>query len=229
MSTYTAELVWERGTQEFLTNQYSRRHLIRFDGGAELLGSSSPSVVPPPGSDPAGVDPEEAFVSSLSSCHMLWFLAIAAKRGFVVDRYEDNPIGEMARNAERRVAMSVATQDSVRRPFAMNGKDDAVTHKKRSGQRRQWLSEVRSRLIARVRDVRLGHRGRRVSRSPLDVLRSIPPNGHVSQASVSQVVKLQSSTHRIGLLHVKRFASALRRQEVLSEVRCAPIASTYIE
>ena len=109
MSTYTAELVWERGAQEFLSNKYSRRHRIRFDGGAEVLGSSSPSVVPPPGSDPAGVDPEEAFVASLSSCHMLWFLAIAARRGFVVDRYEDQPTGILERNAERRFAMSVVT------------------------------------------------------------------------------------------------------------------------
>lgn len=109
MSTYTAQLVWERGAQEFLANRYSRRHLIRFDGGAEVPGSSAPTVVPPPGSDPAGVDPEEAFVASLSSCHMLWFLAIAAKRGFVVDRYEDNPVGELARNDARRFFMSVVT------------------------------------------------------------------------------------------------------------------------
>jgi organic hydroperoxide reductase OsmC/OhrA len=109
MSTYTAELIWERGAQEFLTNKYSRRHLLRFDGGAEVVGSSSPSVVPPPGSDPAGVDPEEAFVASLSSCHMLWFLAIAAKRGFVVDRYEDKAIGLLERNAERKFVMSVVT------------------------------------------------------------------------------------------------------------------------
>jgi organic hydroperoxide reductase OsmC/OhrA len=65
--------------------------------------------VPPPGSDPAGVDPEEAFVASLSSCHMLWFLAIAAKRGFVVDRYEDKAIGLLERNAERKFVMSVVT------------------------------------------------------------------------------------------------------------------------
>ena len=123
MSTYTAELVWERGAQDFLTNKYSRRHLIRFDGGAEVLGSSSPSVVPPPGSDPAGVDPEEAFVASLSSCHMLWFLAIAARRGFVVDRYEDNPVGVMERNAERKFAMSVVTL----RPKIAFGGDKAPT------------------------------------------------------------------------------------------------------
>jgi organic hydroperoxide reductase OsmC/OhrA len=95
MSTYTAQLVWERGTQDFLKQRYSRRHHIRFDGGAEVLGSSSPSVVPVPGSDPAGVDPEEAFVASISSCHMLWFLFIAARQGFVIDRYEDNPAAEL--------------------------------------------------------------------------------------------------------------------------------------
>jgi len=109
MSTYSAQLVWERGDQEFLNNKYSRRHLLRFDGGAEVPGSSSPAVVPVPGSDPAGVDPEEAFVASLSSCHMLWFLFVAARQGFVIDRYEDNPTGLLERNAERRFAMSVVT------------------------------------------------------------------------------------------------------------------------
>src|SRR5215510_224238 len=109
MSTYTAELVWERGAQEFLTNKYSRRHWLRFDGGAEVLASSSPSVVPVPGSDPAGVDPEEAFVASLASCHMLWFLAIAAKRGFIVDRYADAAAGVLERNAAGRQVMSRVT------------------------------------------------------------------------------------------------------------------------
>jgi organic hydroperoxide reductase OsmC/OhrA len=109
MSTYTAELVWERGAQDFTGNKYSRRHQLRFDGGTEVPGSSSPSVVPVPMSDPAGVDPEEAFVASLSACHMLWFLAIAAKRGFIVDRYEDSAEGVLERNAERRFAMTRVT------------------------------------------------------------------------------------------------------------------------
>lgn len=109
MSTYTAQLVWERGAQDFLSNKYSRRHQIRFDGGAEMPASSSPSVVPVPLSDPAGVDPEEAYVASLSSCHMLWFLYFAAKGGFVVDRYEDNPVGVMERNAERKFVITVVT------------------------------------------------------------------------------------------------------------------------
>lgn len=109
MSTYTAELLWERGEQDFAGNRYSRRHRIRFDGGAEVTGSSSPAVVPVPLSDPAGVDPEEAFVAALSGCHMLWFLAIAAKRGFIVDRYEDAASGVLERNAERRFAMTRVT------------------------------------------------------------------------------------------------------------------------
>jgi organic hydroperoxide reductase OsmC/OhrA len=109
MSSYTADLLWERGEQDFAGNRYSRRHLWRFDGGAEVVGSSSPSVVPPPGSDPGGVDPEEAFVASLASCHMLWFLAIAAKRGFIIDRYEDAASGVLERNAERRFAMTRVT------------------------------------------------------------------------------------------------------------------------
>ncbi len=109
MATNTAGVLWERGEQDFASNRYSRRHLWRFDGGAQVAGSSSPAVVPPPGSDPAAVDPEEAFVASLSSCHMLWFLAIAAKRGFIVDRYEDAASGILERNAERRFAMTRVT------------------------------------------------------------------------------------------------------------------------
>ncbi|WP_218508898.1 OsmC family protein [Variovorax sp. dw_308] len=109
MAVYTAEIHWERSDQDFLDNRFSRRHLIRFDGGATLAGSSSPHVVPLPMSDASAVDPEEAFVASLSSCHMLWFLSIARDRGFRVDRYRDSAEGKMARNEERRVAMTVVT------------------------------------------------------------------------------------------------------------------------
>lgn len=109
MSHYTAQVLWQRGDQDFLGNRYSRRHLIRFDGGAEMTGSSSPQVVPEPWSDPAGVDPEEAFVASLSTCHMLWFLSLAAKRGFCVDSYTDNAEGVMARNGAGKMAMTQVT------------------------------------------------------------------------------------------------------------------------
>ena len=77
MAIYTAEILWERADQDFLDNRFSRRHTIRFDGGVTLPGSSSPHVVPLPMSDATAVDPEETFVASLSSCHMLWVLSIA--------------------------------------------------------------------------------------------------------------------------------------------------------
>jgi organic hydroperoxide reductase OsmC/OhrA len=109
MSEYTAQLVWQRDGQDFTGNRYSRRHLLRFDGGAEVVASSSPHVVPQPMSDPAGVDPEEAFVASLASCHMLWFLSLAARRGFCVDRYSDDAFGVMARNAAGKMAMTQVT------------------------------------------------------------------------------------------------------------------------
>lgn len=80
MSHYTSTVRWKRGAQSFLDNRYSRGHVWRFDGGTEVPASSSPSVVPLPMSRADAVDPEEAFVASLSSCHMLWFLSLAAKR-----------------------------------------------------------------------------------------------------------------------------------------------------
>jgi len=110
MSEYSAEVVWERDpSQDFLGNRYSRRHLLRFDGGIEVPGSSAPSSVPLPMSDASAVDPEEAFVASLSSCHMLWFLAIAAKRRFVVDRYVDAAVGVMTRNDQGKLALTRVT------------------------------------------------------------------------------------------------------------------------
>jgi organic hydroperoxide reductase OsmC/OhrA len=109
MSTYIAELVWERGEQDFLSNRYSRRHNIHLDGGLTIPGSASPHVVPLPMSDASAMDPEEAFVASLSSCHMLWFLALAAKHGFCVDRYADKASGILDRIADRKMAMTVVT------------------------------------------------------------------------------------------------------------------------
>ena len=110
MSEYTAQLHWERAAHEsFADSRYSRRHRLRFDGGAEVPGSSSPQVVPLPMSDAGAVDPEEMFVASIASCHMLWFLALAAQQGFRVDRYEDEATGTMARNLGGRLAMSVVT------------------------------------------------------------------------------------------------------------------------
>ena len=109
MSTYTAEVLWDRNGGDFLGNRYSRKHLLSFDGGLQVPGSSSPDVVPLPMSDESALDPEEAFVASLSSCHMLWFLSMAAKHSFCVDRYFDAASGIMAKNSEGKVAMTVVT------------------------------------------------------------------------------------------------------------------------
>ena len=109
MSTYTATISWSRGEQAFTDGKYSRGHLWRFDGGIEVPGSSSPAVVRPPLSVEAAVDPEEAFVAALSSCHMLFFLDFARRGGFRVDSYEDAAEGILAKDAEGRMAMTVVT------------------------------------------------------------------------------------------------------------------------
>jgi organic hydroperoxide reductase OsmC/OhrA len=106
---YSAEIIWERGDAVFSDNRYSRRHLWRFDGGLDVPASSAPQSVPVPMSDPTAVDPEEAFIASLSSCHMLWFLAIAGKRKFRVDRYRDQATGILEKNPAGKLWVSVVT------------------------------------------------------------------------------------------------------------------------
>ena len=106
MSDYFATVVWRRGDQRFSDNRYSRGHVWEFDGGARVPASSSPHVVPLPHSVEENVDPEEAFVASLSSCHMLFFLSIAARVGYVVDEYVDEAIGILEKDAEGRMAMT---------------------------------------------------------------------------------------------------------------------------
>jgi len=105
---YQAQIEWQRGTAVFTDNRYSRGHTWSFDGGIVVPASSSPLVVPG-ASVAAAVDPEEALVASAASCHMLWFLSLAAKRGFVVERYTDQAFGEMAKNTAGRVAFSRIT------------------------------------------------------------------------------------------------------------------------
>jgi organic hydroperoxide reductase OsmC/OhrA len=102
-------VTWQRDAQAFVDHRYSRRHAWLFDGGAVVPASASPHVVPLPFSDPAGVDPEEAFVASLSSCHMLWFLDYAARAGWLVDSYRDDAVGVLARNAEGQQAITRVT------------------------------------------------------------------------------------------------------------------------
>lgn len=100
MSEHKATIHWQRtsANADFLSGKYSREHTWTFDGGVTVLASPSPSVVPVPFSNPANVDPEEAFVAAVSSCHMLTFLYLAYQQRFQVDAYHDNAIGHMTKN-----------------------------------------------------------------------------------------------------------------------------------
>jgi len=106
---YRARVQWERGAAVFTDRRYSRAHRWHFDGGIDVPASSSPHVVRVPFSDEHAVDPEEALVAALSSCHMLTFLYFAAKQGFVVDSYTDEAVGEMARNDRGKLYLAKAT------------------------------------------------------------------------------------------------------------------------
>ena len=106
---HTALIRWNAGGDDFFGKRYSRAHTWTFDGGVVVPASSSPHVVPLPMSDAGAVDPEEAFVASLSSCHMLWFLDIASRAGYAVRRYEDAADGRMGRNAAGKLVVDVVT------------------------------------------------------------------------------------------------------------------------
>jgi len=109
MKQFEASLAWRRGAEPFLDQRYSRAHAWSFDGGLTVPASSSPLSVPLPMSDPAAVDPEEALVAAAASCHMLFFLSIAAQRGFVVDSYRDHAVGVLDLDAHGRMAMTRIT------------------------------------------------------------------------------------------------------------------------
>lgn len=98
MSEHKALIHWQRSGPDFLRGKYSREHTWTFDGGLTVPASPSPSVVPAPYSNPAHLDPEEAFVASIASCHMLTFLHCASKAGFQVDSYKDEAVGAMTKN-----------------------------------------------------------------------------------------------------------------------------------
>lgn len=121
---YKATVAWRRGEGEFPKGRYSRAHDWRFDGGIAVPASASPQVVPKPYVNEAAVDPEEAFVASLSSCHMLTFLDIARRAGFVIDSYEDEAEGVMERNANGKYWISRVTL----RPRIAWGGDKEPSH-----------------------------------------------------------------------------------------------------
>jgi len=106
---YRARVEWQRGDAVFTDNHYSRGHSWHFDGGVTVPASSSPYTVRPPLSVEAAVDPEEALVAALSSCHMLWFLHLGAEGRWRIDDYRDEAVGSMGRNAAGRMAMLSVT------------------------------------------------------------------------------------------------------------------------
>jgi organic hydroperoxide reductase OsmC/OhrA len=115
VSAFTLKIAWQRRDAVFVDNRYSRVHNWTFDGGAAIAASASPHIVPVPLSDPTAVDPEEAFVAAISSCHMLWFLSIAASGGLVVDSYEDRPVGYLEKDATDQLAVTrVSLRPTIR-------------------------------------------------------------------------------------------------------------------
>jgi organic hydroperoxide reductase OsmC/OhrA len=111
MSEHKATISWKRTSDDFLNGKYSREHRWTFDGGLSVPASPSPAVVPPPYSNPANVDPEEAYVAAIASCHMLTFLYLASQQGFQVDRYEDEAVGVMSKNEKGVAWISLVTLD----------------------------------------------------------------------------------------------------------------------
>jgi len=107
MSTYTATIRWSRNPEtDFARGQYSRAHSWSFDGGITLAASASPHIVPAPWSNKDAVDPEEAFVASLASCHMLFFVDLARRAGFVVDSLVDVAEGVLEKREDGKMWMS---------------------------------------------------------------------------------------------------------------------------
>lgn len=109
MSSHTATIRWQNTGPDFLQRRYSREHTWHFDGGAVVPGSASPHIVPAPWSNAAHVDPEEAFIASISSCHLLWFLHIALDAGFEPASYEDHAEGVMTKNERGKLWISRVT------------------------------------------------------------------------------------------------------------------------
>jgi organic hydroperoxide reductase OsmC/OhrA len=130
MSNHQARIQWTFSGGEFRKGRYSREHTWTFDGGATVAASPSPAVVPAPYSNPANVDPEEAFVAAIASCHMLTFLHLASRASFEVLSYQDDAVGVMTKNERgvpwvSRVTLDPRIEYGDRRPSA---KEEAELH-----------------------------------------------------------------------------------------------------
>jgi organic hydroperoxide reductase OsmC/OhrA len=106
MSVHRATIEWSLDGGDFIKRRYSRAHTLGFDGGLTVAGTPSPHIVPAPFSRADAVDPEAMFTASLSACHMLWFLDLAARAGLVVTSYRDQAEGTLGRTAAGKTAMT---------------------------------------------------------------------------------------------------------------------------
>lgn len=145
MQQFEAKLKWQRGIQAFADQRYSRAHEWMFDGGLRVPASSSPLSVPLPMSEPANVDPEEALVAAVSSCHMLFFLSIAAKRDFVVDDYSDHALGVLERDAQGKMSMTRVTLRPAIRFLAIAGQTRRNLRRSTMPRMTNAISRTRSR------------------------------------------------------------------------------------
>ena len=118
-NTYAATISWRNDSDDFARGRYSRGHVWRFDGGTEVPATASPHVVPSRFTVEAAVDPEEALVAALASCHMLTFLDVARRAGFLVDSYDDSPVGIMEKNEAGKYWVSEVTLSPM---IAFSGK-----------------------------------------------------------------------------------------------------------
>lgn len=118
MSEHLAHIRWQRDGAVFTDQRYSRAHRWRFDGGADIAAAASPQVVAPALTDASAVDPEEAFVAAVASCHMLWFLSLAAAAGICIDSYEDHAVGTL-----RKIDGRMAIAEIVLRPRLAFGEE----------------------------------------------------------------------------------------------------------
>ena len=109
MAEHTATIAWRAGSDGFRKGRFSRAHQWHFDGGLTIAASSSPAVIPPPWSDPAAIDPEEAFVAAIASCHMMSFLYVANQGGIEVVAYDDDASGRLTKNADGMRAITTVT------------------------------------------------------------------------------------------------------------------------
>jgi len=112
MSEHKASIHWDRGPSsgpDFLKGRFSRAHNWSFDGGTTVPASASPSVVPAAYCNVAGIDPEEAFVASIASCHMLTYIYLASKQGFQIDGYHDDAVGLLSKNDSGALWISAVT------------------------------------------------------------------------------------------------------------------------